>query len=133
MLLRFEQDVVALHPAAVHILAGTNDIAANWGAMPLETTERLIASMAELAQDNGIRVIIGSVPPVRDFPWRPGLNPGPAVVALNDWLRAYCASKGFVLRRLLCGAHRRQSRHAARVGGGRRASDARGLPDHEEH
>jgi lysophospholipase L1-like esterase len=96
MLLRFEQDVVALHPAAVHILAGTNDIAANWGAMPLESTERLIASMAELAQDNKIRVIIGSVPPARDFPWRPGLDPGPAIVTLNDWLRAYCRAKGFI-------------------------------------
>ncbi len=95
MLLRFEQDVVALHPAAVHILAGTNDIAANWGAMPLETTERMIASMAELAHDNGIRVIIGSVPPARTFPWRPGLEPGPTVVQLNDWLRAYCGGKGF--------------------------------------
>lgn len=95
MLLRFEQDVVALHPAAVHILAGTNDIAANWGAMPLETTERMIASMAELAHDNGIRVIIGSVPPARTFPWRPGLEPGPTVVQLNAWLRAYCGGKGF--------------------------------------
>ncbi len=95
MLLRFQQDVIALHPAAVHILAGTNDLAANWGAMPLDATERAIASMAELASANGIRVIIGSVLPVSDFPWRPGLNPGPAIVRLNEWLRAYCRGKGF--------------------------------------
>ena len=31
MLIRFQQDVVALHPAAVVILAGTNDIAGNTG------------------------------------------------------------------------------------------------------
>ena len=90
MLLRFQQDVIALHPTAVHILAGTNDLAGNWGAMPIETTESMIASMAELARANGIRVIIGSVLPASEFPWRRGLNPGPAVVKLNEWLRAYC-------------------------------------------
>ncbi len=96
MLLRFQQDVIALHPYAVHILAGTNDVAGNWGAMPLETTESAIASMAELAHAHGIRVIIGSVLPTSDFPWRRGLNPGPAVVSLNEWLRAYSRSKGFI-------------------------------------
>ncbi len=95
MLLRFQQDVVALHPAAVHILAGTNDVAANWGSMPLEATELAIASMAELAHANGIRVLIGSVLPVRDFPWRPGLNPGPTIVTLDAWLRHYCRRHGF--------------------------------------
>ncbi|MGA2711289.1 MAG: GDSL-type esterase/lipase family protein [Steroidobacteraceae bacterium] len=96
MLLRFQQDVIALHPYAVHILAGTNDVAGNWGAMPLEATERAIASMAELAHAHGIRVLIGSVLPAREFPWRPGLNPGPAVLSLNGWLRAYSGSKGFI-------------------------------------
>lgn len=96
MLLRFQQDVVALHPAAVHILAGTNDVAANWGSMPLEVTELDIASMAELARANGIRVMIGSVLPARDFPWRPGLAPGSKIVALNDWLRDYCRTHGHV-------------------------------------
>jgi lysophospholipase L1-like esterase len=96
MLLRFQQDVIALHPTAVHILAGTNDVAANWGSMPLEATELDIASMAELARANGIRVMIGSVLPVRDFPWRPGLEPGPKIVALNDWLRDYCRRHGHV-------------------------------------
>jgi len=94
MLLRFQQDVVALHPAAVHIMAGTNDIAGNWGAMPLESTESTIAVMAELAHANGIRVIIASVPPARSFPWRPNLQPGPAVVRLNQWLRTYCRQHG---------------------------------------
>jgi len=93
MLLRFQQDVIALRPIAVHILAGTNDLAGNWGAMPLEITESMIASMAELARANGIRVIIGSVLPASDFPWRRGLNPGPAVVKLNEWLRAYCRTQ----------------------------------------
>lgn len=93
MLLRFQQDVIALRPIAVHILAGTNDLAGNWGPIPLETTEGMIASMAELARARGIRVIIGSVLPASDFPWRRGLNPGPAVVKLNEWLRDYCRAQ----------------------------------------
>lgn len=93
MLLRFQQDVIALRPIAVHILAGTNDLADNWGPIRIETTEGMIASMAELAKANGIRVIIGSVLPASDFPWRRGLNPGPAVVKLNQWLRDYCRTQ----------------------------------------
>ena len=96
MLLRFRQDVVALRPAVVHILAGTNDVARNWGAMALEDTEASIASMAEMARANRIRVVIGSIPPVKDFPWRPGLDPGFAIEALNEWLRNYCRASGCV-------------------------------------
>jgi lysophospholipase L1-like esterase len=89
MLLRFRQDVVALKPAVVHILAGTNDIAGNTGPMDLPTTEANIASMIDLARANGIRVVIGSVLPAKDFSWHPGLDPGPKIVALNRWLKAY--------------------------------------------
>jgi acyl-CoA thioesterase I len=96
MLLRFQQDVIALRPTVVHILAGINDIARNWGAMPLEATEATIASMAELARAHGIQVVIGSVLPARAIPWRPGLNPGVEIVSLNDWLRAYCHRSGIV-------------------------------------
>lgn len=89
MLLRFRQDVIGLKPAVVHILAGTNDLAGNVGPMDLEAIESNLASMAELARANGIVVVLGSVPPARDFPWRPGLEPGPKILALNDWLLAY--------------------------------------------
>ncbi|WP_174278879.1 SGNH/GDSL hydrolase family protein [Sphingomonas bacterium] len=96
MLLRFRQDVIALHPAAVQIMGGTNDIAGNTGPMTLAETEGNIASMAELARANGIRVIIASVPPADHFNWRPGLVTAPAIAALNTWLRAYAARTGAV-------------------------------------
>jgi lysophospholipase L1-like esterase len=93
MLLRFRQDVIALRPAVVHILAGTNDIAGNTGATDLPTIEANIASMVDLARAHNIQVVIGSVLPASDFPWRPGLNPGPTIVALNEWLKSYSHAK----------------------------------------
>jgi len=96
MLLRFRQDVVALKPAVVHIMAGTNDIAGNTGPMDLPTTEANIASMVDLARANGIQVVIGSVLPAKDFSWHTGLDPGPKIVALNKWLRAYSHARHLI-------------------------------------
>lgn len=89
MLLRFRQDVIALKPKVVVILAGTNDIAGNTGPSTLEMIEDNIASMAELAKANGIRVVLSSVLPVWDYPWKPGLEPAPKIIALNKWMRDY--------------------------------------------
>jgi lysophospholipase L1-like esterase len=94
MLLRFRQDVVALQPAAVVILAGTNDIAGNTGPATREEIGDNLAAMTELAQANGIRVLLCSVLPVADYPWKPGLQPAPKIVALNAWLRQYAARRG---------------------------------------
>ena len=96
LLVRFRQDVVALRPAVVVILAGTNDIAGNTGPSSLEMIEDNLASMTEIARANGIRVVLSSVLPVYDYPWRPGLAPAPKIVALNDWMRRYAASVGAV-------------------------------------
>ena len=96
MLLRFRQDVIALKPKVVVILAGTNDIAGNTGPMTLEQSEDNLASMAELAAVNHIRVVLCSVLPAFDFPWRPGLAPAPQVLALNAWMKAYAEEKGHV-------------------------------------
>ena len=89
MLVRFRQDVVSLAPAVVVILAGTNDIAGNTGPSTLEMIEDNIASMAEIAQANGIRVVLSSVLPVFDYRWKPGLEPAPKIVALNAWIKQY--------------------------------------------
>ena len=89
MLVRFRPDVLDLKPAAVVILAGINDIAQNTGPMTLEQTFGNIASMAELAKVNGIAVVLCSVLPAYDFPWRPGLAPAEKVVKLNAMLKAY--------------------------------------------
>jgi lysophospholipase L1-like esterase len=91
MLVRFRQDVIALQPHAVVILAGTNDIAGNTGVSTLEMIEHNIASMTELAKANGIRVVLCSVLPVFEYPWKKGLEPGPKIVALNKWIRDYAA------------------------------------------
>ncbi len=96
MLVRFRQDVIDLKPKVVVILAGINDVAGNTGPMTLEQTEGNIASMAELARANGIRVVLCSVLPAFDFPWAPGLAPAPKVLAVNEWLRKYAAEKGDV-------------------------------------
>ena len=91
MLVRFRQDVIALHPTAVVILAGTNDIAGNTGPSTDAMIEDNFASMAELAQANGIRVILASILPVADYPWHTGLTPAPRIRSINAWLAAYCA------------------------------------------
>lgn len=96
LLLRFRQDVIALHPRVVVILAGTNDIAGNTGPSTLGMIEDNLASMAELARANGIRVVLSSVLPVYDYPWRPGLTPAPKIIALNAWMRDYAAAHGDV-------------------------------------
>ena len=96
MLLRFRQDVIALNPKVVVILAGTNDIAGNTGPMTLEMITNNIISMCEIAQANGINVIISSVLPAFDYPWKPGLNPDEKIPKLNKMLKQYAENKGFV-------------------------------------
>ena len=68
MVLRFRQDVINLKPKVVMILAGINDIAGNTGPMTPEQTEGNIASMAEMATANHIRVVLCSMTPAFDFP-----------------------------------------------------------------
>jgi lysophospholipase L1-like esterase len=96
MLLRFRQDVVSLKPKVVVILGGTNDIAGNTGPSTLEMIEDNLASMTEIAKANGIRVVLASVLPVYDYPWRKGLEPAPKIVALNAWIKSYAARAGAV-------------------------------------
>jgi lysophospholipase L1-like esterase/ketosteroid isomerase-like protein len=96
MLVRFNQDVVALKPKVVVILAGTNDIAGNTGPSTLEMIEDNLRSMTEVAKANGIRVVLSSVLPVFDYAWRPGLEPAPKIIALNAWMKQYAAKSGAV-------------------------------------
>ncbi len=91
MLVRFHPDVVALKPKVVVILAGTNDIAGNTGPSTLEMIEDNLASMAEIASANRIKVVLSSVLPVYDYPWKPGLEPAPKIIALNKWMKDYAA------------------------------------------
>ena len=94
MLVRFRADVVALRPGAVHILAGTNDVAGNTGPLTAQDFKNNIMSMVELARANGIAVVLGSIPPAAAFNWRPEVKPVPVIQELNRWLRDYASQKG---------------------------------------
>jgi lysophospholipase L1-like esterase len=97
MLIRFRPDVIALKPKAVLILAGTNDIAGNTGPMTLDAIEGNLTSMAELAQANGIRVVLSSVMPVCDYIRSQTERRPPAkIIALNAWIKDYAAKNSFV-------------------------------------
>ena len=93
MLIRFKPDVVNLNPKSVVIMAGINDIAGNTGSITIANTAENIISMAEIAVASNISVYICSTLPAIDFPWSPGLEPGPKVVMLNSILKNYCAKK----------------------------------------
>jgi lysophospholipase L1-like esterase len=96
MLVRFRQDVIALKPQAVVILAGTNDIAGNTGPYRQEDTFGHLKSMVELARARGIHVVLASILPARDYPWSPGLKPARKIMALNTLLRAYAEQNGLI-------------------------------------
>lgn len=91
MVLRFRQDVIDLKPAVVQIMTGTNDIAGNTGPMTADQSKANIMTMAELARAHGIRVILASIPPAANFPWRPGLETADKIAAMNTWLKSYAA------------------------------------------
>jgi len=102
MLIRFRPDVLALQPRVVVILAGTNDIAGNTGPMTLGEIEGNLASMAELARTNRIRVVLASVLPVSNYghdrqgkPVDMRINrPPEKILELNAWIKKYTANKG---------------------------------------
>ena len=94
MLLRFRTDVIALKPKIVVILAGTNDIAGNTGDTSIDTIANNIFSMAELAKFHGIKVIICSILPVFDYPWKPGLAPAQTIIDINTLLKRYADRNG---------------------------------------
>jgi lysophospholipase L1-like esterase len=96
MLLRFKADVINLKPKVVIILAGINDIAGNTGPSTLEMIEDNIISMAQLAKANGIKVILCSVLPAFDFPWKAGMEPAEKVVALNSLIKSFAAKNKMI-------------------------------------
>jgi len=96
ILLRFKQDVVELSPKVVVILAGTNDIAENSGPISLEDILGNIKAMAQQAKNNNISVVLCSVLPANDYPWRPGLHPDKKIPELNKMIQAYAADSGCV-------------------------------------
>jgi len=96
LLVRFRQDVVALEPAVVVILAGTNDIAENTGQSTQAMIENNLKSMVEIAKANNIRVVLCSVLPASRYKWRPGIEPGPKIILLNAWMKEYATQNNIV-------------------------------------
>ena len=99
MLIRMRPDVIALRPKVVVILGGTNDIAGNTGPMTDEQIEGNLASMAELATANGIKVVLSSITPVSNYHTanpnaapQTTVRPLARVHAINDWMREYAAA-----------------------------------------
>jgi len=97
MLVRFNDDVIDLHPKAVVIMAGTNDVAHNeYWVSPERVVDNIVA-MCNQAQANGIVPIISSIPPCSEFPWRKEIeNPGQTIVDINKSLKAYADANGII-------------------------------------
>ena len=102
MLVRLYPDVIALDPAAVIILAGTNDIARNNGPQTLEMIEQNLIAMTELAKAHRIRIILCSLLPITDA--KTGQSgsaiiqsvqrPPGDILKLNAWLASYARTIG---------------------------------------
>ena len=89
-LLRFRNDVINLKPKLVIINAGTNDVAENTGPFDLEKTFGNIASMAEMAKANKIKVILTSVLPASEFKWNKKItDSSERIEALNAKIKEY--------------------------------------------
>lgn len=99
MLGRMKADVLDLKPAAVLILAGTNDIARG---VPLATIRNNLTMIADLADHYKIKVILASILPVSDY--HKGTNPRfemtkvrppSAIRSMNEWIQAFCRERGY--------------------------------------
>lgn len=89
MLVRFQEDVINLHPKVVVICCGTNDIAQNNGPITLEHILYNIKSMCQLARANKIKPVVCSTLPAKGFKWRPDMKPANDIIRLNEMIKAY--------------------------------------------
>jgi len=100
MLGRMKADVIDLAPAAVLVLAGTNDIARG---IPLSVIQNNLTMTADLAQAHKITPLFASVLPVSDY--HKDQNPAyemtkrrpPATIrALNAWIQNFCRQRNYI-------------------------------------
>jgi lysophospholipase L1-like esterase len=98
MLARFPTDVLALKPALVHILAGTNDVYPGWvlcgGVQNVDTCGN-IKAMVAMARAAGIQVILSTIPPWGPGDAAKGFDPSPdrynRINQLNQWIEQFSA------------------------------------------
>lgn len=93
LLWRFQQDVIDLHPSAVVILAGSNDVVLVDRHITFQQTITNIQDMVELAQQHHIRAILCSLPPVSHYPQPQQTVFSEKIKAINHWLQNYAASQ----------------------------------------
>ena len=91
ILLRFQQDAIALKPRYIHLLVGTNDVAGNAGAFDPASFQDNMRMMATLAKRHRIKLFLGSIPPADRIYWREQADVASRIKAANDWLRAFAA------------------------------------------
>lgn len=98
MLCRFKADVIDLHPKAVVICGGVNDIVGNNGYIDIPYIVDNVASMIDLAQSNGIIPIVGTALPTNYAFWKPDFkNLGELIKTYNEQLTKLCAEKGVTM------------------------------------
>jgi lysophospholipase L1-like esterase len=97
MLVRFQQDVVDLHPTVVVIQGGSNDLAGLTGPATEVTIGQNMKSMTEIAKANGIRVVLTSVTPVCDcYTHQTARRPQGKILGVNGSVKRYAAASGSV-------------------------------------
>ena len=96
MLVRFEQDVVRLHPAVMVLLAGTNDIAGNTGPETPDMIEDNFRAMTAIAKANRVRVVLASILPAAAYPWKPALTPAGSIRDVNAWLQRFAREQNVI-------------------------------------
>jgi lysophospholipase L1-like esterase len=101
MLVRFQADVVALGPAAVVLLCGTNDLRCYVGApasiaqSALDRISHAVASMADICTAHSILLAVATLPPVgRQVHVHRDAN---ALRAVNRWIASFAVNRGLPL------------------------------------
>ncbi len=96
MLGRMRVDVIDLKPAAMVVLAGTNDLARG---VAVEVVKNNLSMIGDLARANNIRVIFASILPVSDYardrPPQTPQRPPEKIREINAWLQEHCRARGY--------------------------------------
>ena len=97
MLLRFKPDTIDLHPHIIILLAGINDVAGNTGPSTVKMITDNIFSMAELAMNKDVKIILSSILPANAFPWNDAIeNVSSTIISINSLMKDYALSNGIV-------------------------------------
>ena len=97
LLIRFQQDVIALHPKVVVILAGSNDISGDKGHVTDETILNNVRSMVELARLHHITPVICLYLPIGQYPWRKEVQAVPRIKSLNESLTRFASQNNLAV------------------------------------